>query len=84
MSQSQQFLSFPTDIYTSILLYFCLHTHLFCIQEPRYIECLSDLCTSNGTAIPGTQELICSAVLNDPKNSDLFFNTQDKVLALPA
>ncbi|EGD76540.1 type I inositol triphosphate receptor [Salpingoeca rosetta] len=47
-------------------------------QDPRFIECLSDLCTSNGTAIPGTQELICSAVLDTPRNADLFFYTQFK------
>eukprot|EP00056_Hartaetosiga_gracilis_P007617 m.110530 g.110530 ORF g.110530 m.110530 type:complete len:2634 (+) comp12749_c0_seq1:91-7992(+) len=47
-------------------------------KDPRFIQCLSDLCTSNGTAIPGTQELICNAVLNTQKNAKLFFLTQLK------
>eukprot|EP00055_Hartaetosiga_balthica_P018162 m.129598 g.129598 ORF g.129598 m.129598 type:complete len:2620 (+) comp9461_c1_seq6:133-7992(+) len=47
-------------------------------KDPRFIQCLSDLCTSNGTAIPGTQELICNAVLNSQNNAKLFFLTQLK------
>lgn len=44
-------------------------------REPRFIHCLSDLCTSNGVAIGVTQELICAAVLDDPASADLFFTT---------
>ena len=46
------------------------------------MECLSDLCTSNGQAIPGTQELICEAVFSDEAaNADIIFRTQFKVRA---
>ena len=41
-------------------------------QEPRFVQCLADLCTSNGIAIARTQELICKAVLMEPQNADLF------------
>lgn len=44
-------------------------------REPRFIHCLSDLCTSNDVAIGVTQELICAAVLDDPASQDLFFTT---------
>ena len=43
-------------------------------REPRFIQCLADLCTSNGSAIARTQELICKAVLMDPSNADLFLD----------
>ena len=45
------------------------------LQEPRFIMCLADLCTSNGTAMPRTQELICKAVFDDAQNADLLFET---------
>lgn len=47
------------------------------------MECLSDLCTSNGQAIPGTQELICEAIFSDEvANADIIFRTQFKVGAV--
>lgn len=39
------------------------------------MQCLAELCTSNGAAIPATQELICQAALEDENNHDLFYET---------
>jgi hypothetical protein len=55
-----------------ILFVRLFHNMLF--QEPRFVQCLADLCTSNGSAIAGTQELICKAVLLDDRNSDLLLD----------
>ena len=40
------------------------------------MQCLADLCTSNASAIAGTQELICKAVLLDEANSDLLLDVE--------
>lgn len=39
-------------------------------REAQYYQYLTDLCTSNGTAIPKTQNLICEAIM-DPRNADI-------------
>lgn len=44
-------------------------------KEPRFIQYLTELCTSNGVAIPVTQELICRAVLENPQHANLFPET---------
>ena len=44
-------------------------------REWNFIQYLTDLCVSNGVAIPKTQTLICEAIFS-PDNADLLVNIQ--------
>ena len=45
-------------------------------KDPRFIQCLTQLCTANNEAIASTQELICKALQDQSVTGNLLFHTE--------
>ena len=51
-------------------------------KDPRFIQCLTQLCTAKNEAISSTQELICKALQDRSETGDLLFRTERNGLNL--